>query len=353
MTPSRQHRWRSSVARWPRRRLGSLRYATPALGSVAVLLVAEAVIHPAALAPSGWGALIEGCVPLVLLSMAEVPAVVSGRVGIDLSVGPLAGLVNAVIVSLHVSGAAGGVAVVAVALGMGIGSGLVNGLLVAYVRIPAVVATLGTYLVYTGLTVQVLPQAGGSSPGWLSALTGNGDALPLLVCTLVPFGALWLALRRSGYGRNLYAEGSDERAAYSAGVQVAHVRLIAYCLTGLVAGVCGLALTSVLGSGDPNVGSTFTLEAVAGVALGGVALSGGQGGMLGAAAGGATLFLLEDVLSLGSVGQDALDVLYGAIVVLAVAANAGLSMRRRRRLEGGAGVGEDALAGAGVAGDPA
>jgi len=314
-----------------RHRLVAVAYAYPIVVGVLLLCVVSALVHPGFLASSNWGATVNGAAPVVILSMAQAVAVISGRAGVDLSVGPLAGLVNAVIVvELAGRGLTAPIVVVAASLAVGLVSGALNGFLVAYLRIPAIVATLGTYLAYLGLTLQILPTSGGAAPSWLSGLAGNVSSIPAMLIPIAVVALVWLALTATPYRRNLFAVGADERSAYSAGVDVQLTRFMAYCTTGLIGGIAGLALTALLQSGDPGVSAVFTLQSIAGVALGGIALAGGRGGLLGAACGGATLFLVQNLLSLAHVGLDGLQVAYGVILLLAVAANS-LSGRSRRR----------------------
>jgi ribose transport system permease protein len=178
----------------------------------------------------------------------------------------------------------------------------------------------------------VLPTAGGAAPEWLKALAGSIGGMPGLLLLFLAIAAAWLLLTLSAYRRNLLATGGDERAAYTAGVNVTGVRIIAYVISGIVAALAGLAFTAVLGSGDPSVGAPYTLTSVAGVALGGVALSGGRGGLLGAAAGGAILFLIENLLTLAQMSIFYLQIAYGVILLAALAVNAASDRLRRRRL---------------------
>ncbi len=114
------------------------------------------------------------------------------------------------------------------------------------------------------------------------------------------------------------AVGSDDRAAYTAGVPVTLVRFLAYVLTGVLAGAAGLMLTALIGSADPNIGPSYTLIAIAAVALGGVSLAGGRGGLAGAAIGAVDIFLLQSLLTAFNVSTYVLQVAYGAILVSAV-----------------------------------
>ena len=308
-------------------------YAWPALSGAALLFILNAAVNRSFIEPENWASVFAAATPFILTAMAQAAPVLSGNGGIDLSVGPLAGLTNAIIVAwLLPSGLDGPFAVVAITIAIGIVSGLVNGLLVAVARVQPIIATLGTFVAYQGLTLHVLPTAGGTAPAWLRGLAGSIAGIPGLLLVFLAIAALWLLLGRTAFRRNLLATGGDERAAYTAGVNVTGVRIAAYVISGILAAVAGLAFTAVLGSADPSVGAPYTLISVAGVALGGVALSGGRGGLLGAAAGGAILFLIENLLTLAQMSIFYLQIAYGVILLAALAVNAANDRLRRRRM---------------------
>jgi ribose transport system permease protein len=284
-----------------------------------MLLVLNIVLNPARFSPAVWGTLIGLAAPLLAAAMALTPVILGGRGGIDVSIGPTMGFVNAIVVGVLMArfGFTSPWIVVPVSVGIGASVGLVNGLLAAIVRIQPIVATLGTYLVLTGLTVTIVPEAVGTVPDWLRGLSYGWSFLPPLAICLA-----WLGVRRLPYYDQLMATGSDDRAVYAAGVDITAVRLISYMLTGAFAGIASLSLSALIGSADPNVGPSYTLLAISAVALGGVSLGGGRGGLFGAAVGAIDIFLLQSALTFFNVSTFVLQVAYGAILVLAVASRA-------------------------------
>ena len=280
-----------------------------------VLLVINLPLNPARFYPSAWGALIGLAAPLIGAALASTPVILSGRGGIDISVGPLMGFVNAIVIQTLFLRAGIGTPLVLVPAALLVGAliGAINGFLTTIIRIQPIVATLGTYLVLTGVTLTILPAPIGPAPGWLKAMAGSLSILPLATI----FVAWWI-VRRFPYYDLLMAVGSDDRAAYTAGVDVTRVRFVAYVITGVFAGIAGLMLTALIGSADPNIGQTYTLIAVAAVALGGVSLAGGRGGLIGAAIGAIDIFLLQSVLTSFNVSIYVLQIAYGAILVAAV-----------------------------------
>ncbi|PTE10932.1 ABC transporter permease [Mesorhizobium helmanticense] len=280
-----------------------------------VLLAVNLILNPARFQPGSWGALIGLAAPLIGAAIASTPVILAGRGGIDISVGPLMGFVNAFAIQVLFLGAgiSSPLILVPAALLVGALVGAANGFLATVVRIQPIVATLGTYLILTGVTLTILPAPIGPAPAWLKALSGPLSILPLAAMFIG-----WWLVRRTPYYDQLMAVGSDDRAAYTAGVDVTRVRFIAYVMTGLLSGCAGLMLTALIGSADPNIGPTYTLIAIAAVALGGVSLAGGRGGVAGAAIGAIDIFLLQSVLTTFNVSTFVLQIAYGAILVLAV-----------------------------------
>jgi ribose transport system permease protein len=290
----------------------------PLIVSAALLvlfLVANAWLNPARFAPASWGTLIGLASPLLCAALAATPPILGGRGGIDVSIGPLMGFINAILVTglMGGLGATSPFVVVPAALMLGGVVGLINGSLAAIVRIQPIIATLGAYLVLTGLTVTIVPAPTGTIPEWLRSLSQTFSFVPALL-----IGLLWLAFTRLPIYGQLMAVGSDDRAAYTAGVNVTAVRVVSYGLAGAFAGLAALSLTALIGSADPNVGPSYTLLAISSIALGGVSLAGGRGGLLGAAVGALDIFLLQSILTFFNVSTFVLQLAYGAILVAAV-----------------------------------
>jgi ribose transport system permease protein len=295
-----------------------------AFGLCVVLLALNFWLNPARFAPASLGATFGLAAPLILAAVASMPPILSGRGGIDLSVGPLMGLVNVVVVRWLVEdlGWSSPFLIVPAALLLGLASGALNGWIAAYVRIQPIIATLGTSLLYAGLALTISPSPTGTAPAWLKSLAGSWSWLPLAAVAVA-----WLLVKRLPYYEHLMAVGSDDRASYTAGVPVAVVRFLAYVLAGLFAAVGGLSLTGLIGSADPNVAANYTLLAISAVALGGVSLAGGSGGLAAAVLGATAIFLLQAALTFFNVSTFLLQIAYGLVLTLAVILN---STRLRR-----------------------
>lgn len=235
------------------------------------------------------GNALESMVPFALLAVAELFVIVSGRGGIDLSVGAivsLAGMVFGLMVGVW-----GWPVLPAIVACIAVGGllGAVNGALVAYLRFPALIATLATYYAYSSLALVSNANAPVSTPPVVAmhGLTRN-ITLPLLppipmhvFTILLPCAVLaWVVLSRSTYGRSLYAVGTNDIAAGYATVSVTRTRFTAYVVSGLLSGVVALVTVAQFASARPDagtVGNGMALPAITVAVLGGVAIQGGIG----------------------------------------------------------------------------
>jgi ribose transport system permease protein len=297
-------------------------YSSFAIALFLLLLVLNLIAAPQFLAPAYIAGTLAVAAPLAIAGMAETAPVLSGGGGIDLSVGPLLGWINVlIIVWLIPHHLTSPWVAIPLLLAVGASVGLVNGVLVAVVRLQPIVATLGTYLVLTGISLQQMPQPVGQAPHWIIQFDGSFGPLPGAVILVGVPALAWLALSRTPYLKTLLAVGGEARAAYSAGVNVMAVRIFAYVIAGILAAVAGIALTALVQSGDATLGTTYTLLAITAVALGGTSLAGGVGGLVGSILGAADIYLIQNLLTSENVSSFWLQVAYGGILVVALVAN--------------------------------
>ncbi|MFO1143272.1 MAG: ABC transporter permease [Amaricoccus sp.] len=273
-----------------------------------------------------------------LLSIGMLLVILNG--GIDLSVGSalaLAGVVAGGLmqgVTLHWAGVilyppVWVVVVLTCALGAFIG--VVNGVLIAYLKVPAFVATLGTLyvargvalLLTNGLTYNNLsgkPELGNTGFDWLGFNRIAGVPIGVIILAVVAI-LCHLMLTRTAFGRWLYASGGNERAAELSGVPTKQVKITVYVLSGICAAMAGLVLSSQLTSAGPTAGTTYELTAIAAVVIGGAALTGGRGTVGGTMLGAFVIGFLSDGLVIVGVSAYWQTVFTGAVIVLAVLLN--------------------------------
>ncbi|OYV65876.1 MAG: ABC transporter permease, partial [Acidiphilium sp. 37-67-22] len=225
---------------------------------------------------------VNNAIPLVFAAVGQSFVVLTR--GIDLSVGGVVDLANALAAVTMGKSLGGALLWSAVILAVGAACGLVNGLLVAFGRLQPIVVTLATLSIYQGLAIRVLPAPGGAIPPAYTNLLVNPNA----PWALVYIGLLilaWAAFRRSRTGVDLYAIGNDEASSRALGVRVLRTKIIAYMLDGALAAAAGLFLAASATAGDATTGNSYTLTSIVAVVLGGVSLFGGRGSAAGAIAG--------------------------------------------------------------------
>ena len=278
-------------------------------------------------------ALTAGTLMLALLAMAQAVVVISG--GINLAVGALMVLANCVSALLMED--ASFAASIAVAVGTVVATALVSGLmgwLVTVSGMPDIVVTLALHFVFVGLALLILGGPGGrTNPEFAQLVVGGfSDPWPSLLWLTAIFCLVWLPFRRSRTGIATYAVGSDRQAAFLAGIVVARARVRAYLLSGVFAGLAGLATTASLGSGSPqeSIALGALLGSVAAVVLGGVALSGGRGGLLGPVLAAFVLTLIPAILLSLGVNPNVAVLLEGLVIIVVVMLGGLLELRRRK-----------------------
>lgn len=279
--------------------------------------------------------------PLAFAAAGQAIAVISG--GIDLSIASMMALTNVVaaVLMLEYAGGEISVAIVVGTLLLGVVLGATNGVLIVITRVPDIVVTLAMLFVWGGVALMVIDNPGGTAAEWLKQLiqgTVGGAWIPTAISDWVPkalalligsMAIIWIPLRRSRVGVSIYAVGSDRLAAFRSGVSIGWTKIAAYTVTGLFAGLGGLALTMDTGIGTPTPGD-FLLPSVAAVVLGGVSLAGGRGGLVGPILAVFVLRLVRTDLTFLGVDPNYTSVIEGAIMILVVMIGGVLAMRGRQ-----------------------
>lgn len=255
------------------------------LGGLFILLVvAFGSYNPRFIQPNMATTILQFSTLLALVSLGQAIVVLSGGAGIDLSVGGSVSLA-AIATMMAVNAGVPQIFIPPAAIGTGLLLGLLNGLLIVRFRILPLIATLGTYFVYAGTAMALTNGASLSGvPAWLVPF-GRGSVIGVPMHFLFVVVPLFLVtaglLTFTSWGRWIYALGFNERSARLVGIPVDRVRLFAYALSGGLAGAAALVSLAWFGSARPNIGVNLELESLAAVLLGGIAIGGGQGGVLG------------------------------------------------------------------------
>jgi ribose transport system permease protein len=252
-----------------------------------------------------------------VVTLAELIVVLTG--GIDISVGSALGLAAVIAAGLFGGPSVLLGLVVAVVIGGIIGT--VNGWLVAFRGLEPFIVTLGMLALGRGLVyaytegVPVRPAA----PGFTAVGTATFAGVPVIgwIWILLAVGMAFL-LRRTVFGRRVFAIGSRREAAQAAGIPVRTTLVVVYCLAGLLVGLGGFLLASRVGAATPTAGMNFELDAIAAVVIGGTRLRGGQGRVFGAVVGTVIFGVITNLLVLLNVSTFLQDAFRGALILIAV-----------------------------------
>lgn len=280
----------------------------------------------------------KNSLPLVYLALGQAIIVIAG--GIDLSLGALLLLSNAIAARFMADQPFGAVVVIALLL-IGLVA-LLNGMTGYVIRIsgvPDIVVTLATSYIWSGLALWILPSpGGGTAPQFRWLFTGSESGiggtyvLPVLMM-IIPATAVFLLSRRTRLGLSMYAIGSDSNIASLAGLGVTRAKVASYALGGALAALAGLATVAITGTGDPrfSVGANATLNSVAAVVLGGIALTGGTGLVLGVVAAGMILIMLNPILSAMGINPNNAQILQGVLIAIVMMIGGLVALIRERR----------------------
>jgi ribose transport system ATP-binding protein len=269
------------------------------------------------------------------VAIAQTLVILTG--GFDLSVGMVMTMASC-LASVILNGSAGQTALGALAvLASGLLAGIINAVIVVLGRIQPIIATLATGAIYFGIALWLRPSPGGSINEDLSnALTYDVGGVPttfLLLLATVAF--IWWPFRNSVLGRNCYALGSSERAAYMSGLAIGRARFAAYSLAGLLAATGGLLLSLISLSGEASAsqGGFYTLNSIAAVAIGGTSLFGGSGGIIGSICGALVLRTISDLLFVFNAPALWQPLFQGLILLGAVCLGGLRVLRRKNQME--------------------
>jgi ABC-type sugar transport system ATPase subunit/ribose/xylose/arabinose/galactoside ABC-type transport system permease subunit len=256
--------------------------------------------------------------PLILTAMAQSVIMLTG--GIDLSIGAIVSLATVVAATrMYDSPGSMALAILLIIAG-GLAIGIFTGGLVSLARIPAIIVTLATSFLWSGLALFILATPGGHLPArFADGFTGKiGGVIPATLVVLAGALAVWKLIKNTPLGLHIYAVGDNPAGAFMSGVNVHLARIAAYAIAGVFAMIGGLGLAAYSGTGDPLIGNTYTLASIAAAVLGGISFFGGQGRLRGTVAGALILGLLIQILFISGLSPSWQRVIQGAVLIVAL-----------------------------------
>ncbi|MDK4723682.1 ABC transporter permease [Rhizobium sp. CNPSo 3968] len=277
-----------------------------------------------------------------VIEAAAVPAILAAAISfvvimgsIDLSVeGTMAttSMIVALLVANGVNGNDYGLVGLLAALAVGLGFGFFNAVLNAVLQMPSLIVTLGTWFVGLGIAAVLFPSR---VPQINDPLILNLARVRIFDLSLIVYIALaviivsQLVLNFTRLGRMIYAIGGDEGLLVASGLRIRWVKIAAFSICGLLAGMCGVLLSAQLSTGNANIGNGLLFPAISAAVLGGTVLTGGRGGAVQSALGALLLEVLNNGLIQIGAGPYTRHIISGAVIVVAVAAG---GWHRRRKL---------------------
>lgn len=294
------------------------------LSVLLVLLVAAVEIgQPGTVRPNWIGVIVRASVPLAILAACQTLTMLTG--GIDLSIGYIASMAGFV-TATFINQPGGWQLGIVIALSAAVLAGLVTGIGVGVFRVHPLIMTLGMGLIVYGFAnvwQLRMVQTGAGIPVELKSF-GTGlwnDVVPYNLLAFIPFALVIIfGLRRSGYGRMLYAVGDNPTAARLSGVRSWQVLIILYLISGLLAGIAGLIAAGLAQTASVTLVQSSLLPSVAAAVIGGTSILGGRGGYSGTVLGALILTVLTALLTIMGLPEPWRQIVFGSIVVLVAAA---------------------------------
>ncbi|MCA0252590.1 MAG: ABC transporter permease [Actinobacteria bacterium] len=306
------------------------------LGVIAVLWLVLGFTTPAFMSAGSIQPLLGAVAPIALIGIGMTVVIITG--GIDVSVGASIAVCSVIIAKLVLVQAGLGLPV-AVITGIVVGGllGLLNGALIAYGRVHAIIITFGTANLFLWLSLKLFNSSTVNNiPDTLAAL-GNGSAgrtagVPnSFLITVVLVALAWVYLRHTAGGRHFYAIGGDQLAAQLAGVKVRQRILIAYLLTGLLVGLASCIVVAQGSNLGQNVGTGKELAVIAAVVIGGTSITGGRGSVLGTVLGALLVQTVASGVTQLGWRSELSDLFVGVAIIIAVGADLIRERARRKR----------------------
>lgn len=255
-----------------------------------------------------------------LIAFAMALLIISGE--IDLSVAAIIALASTMM-GMAVQAGADTPVLLLIGIVVGLGCGAFNGLLVTRLGLPSIVVTIGTMSLFRGIAFIILGDQAYKGYPESFAFFGQGYVWWVvsfeLVLFLIAAMIYWFLLHRTSFGRRVFAIGNNPVAAQFSGVRVDRIKFILFCLTGLMAGIASVLITSRLGSTRPSIAQGYELEVITMVVLGGVSILGGSGSILGVVLAAFIMGLVTFGLGLLNVPGIVMSIFIGLLLIIVIA----------------------------------
>ncbi len=294
---------------------------------LAVLMIIVSLFSDSFFTERNLKNLVLSAFPLLMVALGQTLVLLTG--GIDLSLGAIVSLTNVSCVTLmNTESSVGWIPALAAAVLIGVLCGGLNGLIISKGRLAPIIVTLATTTIFEGIALFVMSSPGGRVHSGFRQffIRGINGYFPLIVSIVVVLLVRMIS-NQSAYGRHLRSLGGNETAAYSTGIKVDRVKLIAYILAAVLAALAGIYLTARMNSGDATVGKNYSMNAITSSVVGGTAMTGAIGDPLGTVAGVFIVTIINNMLNLLGASSFYQFIYQGGILIAALS----LSALRRQK----------------------
>lgn len=285
-----------------------------------VLAIFVTFMNPNFIAPANIFNLLRQVSTNAIIAFGMTFVIITG--GIDLSVGSTLALTSAIMAGF-IAGGTDPILAMLFSLILGTILGGLNGLLITKGKMAPFIATLATMTIYRGLTLVYTDgnPITGIGDSFIFKYVGRGYLFGIpfpAILMLISFAILYVVLHKMTFGRKTFAIGGNENASFIAGVKNDRIKISVYAISGLMASLAGIIITSRLNSAQPTAGSAYEMDAIASVVLGGTSLSGGRGRIMGTLIGALIIGTLNNGMNLLGVSSFYQQVVKGIVIIIAV-----------------------------------
>jgi ribose transport system permease protein len=298
------------------------------LAVLVLLIIVNLALQPALFSRDILTSNFMSFTPLIFAALAQGIIVLSGSV--DLSIG--AAMSFYTIVGASMMSDTNVWLIVGLGLLISIGIGGFNGILIGRLRLPPFISTFATSGIVLGATILIMPIPGGYVPKFFYKIYRSAflGLVPMPVVILLVGLLVWAVISRTVFYRHLYAIGGDEKSAFASGVRVTRVRFLAHLFAGFFVGLGGMCLLMLTAAGEYRSGTAYSLNSIAAVVIGGIAMSGGRGNIWGAVIGAFILGLMNNILFFANIPSFYQNFFRGMIVILSLSLGALTRVRELR-----------------------
>lgn len=292
--------------------------AFPVLVLIIAFIVINMILSPGMINGNFIQIFFSSNATLICVTIGTAIVIMGG--GIDISLGALVSLVNVTLTQL-VTGGMDLLPAILIALLVAAAGGILNGSIIAFLRISPMLATFASLSIFTGLALWIMPLSGGTMPkDFRMFYSGTVLGIPFALLMVLAILLATFLIHKSPLGVKIKAVGLNPENAFLSGIHVDKVQFFTYVFAGIAAGIGAIGLTANIGAGDPAVGASISMNAIASCVIGGVALSGGYGNTVGATLGSLFLALLVNTVLSAQIPAFYQDLVSGAILLMGMVA---------------------------------